>query len=536
MCFTKQGFRGKAINSLSPVSQSPLLLRQRLRQQCKPVPQSPSPQTLPLEYDLVIIGDTAAARSAAIEAVDLQARVALILPPMSEERPRFQRDLYPYALAQIATAQRTHRQMPVGGSSSPPQLSNYPWQYADAATDRLEQQASPGLLAARGVDTIVGEGEFCRRPQLAFNINHRSVRARTYLIATGAVAHYPLIPGIQESGYLTIDRLPSLVDRQIPLRWAIIGSETIGVELAQTLAKLGCQVTLIVETAQILPYEDPDLASLIQVQLEADGVRIYLGTIVTNISQDRESKVAICGDEAIAIDEIFVALPDRPLVESFNLSGVGVEYNEKGISIDRELGTSNPQIYACGSVCGNVFGGYHSQHLERYEAKIAVRNALNRRQHKIDYRSYDRLPWAIYTDPPLARVGMTSGAADRDRRDLIILKQDFKTCPKAILDNITSGFGQIVVTRHGKILGAQIIGQNAPELIQMLAVAIEQQLKITDIANIPSLSPTYTEIIDRAAQQWQTDRRLRRSKIGWIAATLDRLPQFLGSIVPSRLS
>jgi pyruvate/2-oxoglutarate dehydrogenase complex dihydrolipoamide dehydrogenase (E3) component len=498
-----------------------------------PVPQS---QTLPLEYDLVIIGGTAAARSVAIEAVELQARVALILPSLVEEQPHCQSDLYPYALAQIAAAQRPQRQIPTGDSPAP-QLSNYPWRYADAAIDRLEGQFSPALLAARGVDTIVGNGEFCLRPHLAFNINHRTLRARAYLIATGSVAHYPLIPGIQDSGYLTVDRLSSLVDRSIPLRWAIIGSETIGVELAQTLARLGCQVTLIVETAQILPYEDPALASLIQVQLEADGVQMYLATMVTRIGQADGSKVAIFGDESIEIDEIFIALPDRPLVEPFNLSGVGVEYNEKGISIDRYLGTSHRQIYACGSVCGNVFGGYHSQHLERYEAKIAVWNALNKRQRKIDYSGYDRLPWAIYTDPPLARVGMTSSAATAsDRQDLIILRQYFKTCPKAILDNVMSGFSQIVVTRYGKILGAEIIGQNAPELIQILAIAVQQQLKITDITNIPCLSPSYMEIIDRAAQDWQTHQRQRQHRASWLAATLDRLQQFLGSVVLSRLS
>jgi pyruvate/2-oxoglutarate dehydrogenase complex dihydrolipoamide dehydrogenase (E3) component len=492
--------------------------------------------TLPLEYDLVIIGDTAAARLAAIEAVDVQARVAWILPPVAEGRSHFQRDLYPYALGQIAAANRTHRPILESGLLAPPQLSNYPWQYANAAIDRLEQQASPALLAARGVDTIVGDGEFSRRPHLAFNINNRALRARAYLIATGAVAHYPSILGIQECGYLTIDRLPSLVDRQIPLRWAIIGSETIGVELAQTLAKLGCQVTLIVETAQILPYEDPVLASQIHLQLAADGVRIYLSEIVSQIGRDNESKLAIFGNEAIAIDEIFIALPDRPLVEPFNLSSVGVEYNNKGISVDRYLGTSNAQIYACGSVCGNVFGGYHSQHLERHEAKIAVRNALNKRQCKIDYRNYDRLPWAIYTDPPLARVGMTSSAADLDSRDLIVLRQDFKTCSKAILDNITSGFCQIVVTRHGKILGAQILGANAPELIQLLAIAIDRQLKITDIANIPCLSPTYTELIDRAARSWQVTRQQQLAQAGWLSTRIDRFSQVLGSLVPRRLS
>jgi len=345
---------------------------------------------LSLEYDLVIIGATAAARSAAIEAVNLQARVALILPQSSGDLLHPQRDFYPYALAQIAkTSQpdRTRLQSP----------SSYPWKYARAAIDRLEQQSSPALLAAMGIDTIIGTGEFCRRPHLAFNIDRRYLRARAYLIATGSIAHYPLIPGIQETGYVTLDRLPSLIDgnpnrkQVVPRRWAIIGSESIGVELAQTLAKLGCKVTLIVETAQILPYEDRDLANLIQAQLEAEGVKIYLGAVVTSVRAEDTTKLVIIGTDSIAVDEIFIALPDRPLLESFNLVGVGVDYTEKGISIDNKLQTSHRQIYACGSVCGNVLGGYQSQSLTSYEAKIAVRNALNRRKTKVDYQSYNNI-------------------------------------------------------------------------------------------------------------------------------------------------
>ncbi len=462
-----------------------------------------------LEYDLVIIGATAAARAAAIEAVNLQARVALILPQSASWQAHPQRNFYPYALAQIATASRLNQ----GQQQSP---TSYPWKYAYAAIDRLEQQASPALLAAMGIDTIVGIGEFCRRPHLAFNINQRYLRAHAYLIATGSVSHYPMIPGIQETGYLTLDRLPSLIDspaarlcqQEIPFRWAIIGTESVGVELAQTLAKLGHQVTLIVETEQILPYENLDVSNLIQAQLEADGVIIYLETIVTKVTQDDSSKLVKIGAESIEVDEIFIALPDRPLLEPFNLIGVGVDYTEKGISIDNKLRTSHRQIYACGSVCGNVLGGYNSQSLTQYEAKIAVKNALSWRKTKIDYTSYNNFPWAVYTDPPLARVGMTiDTAANSNRRDLIVLHKYLKTCPQAILANKTSGFCQIVVTRTGKILGAEIIGQNAPELIQILAVAIQQKLKIADLTTFPCLSPSYTEFIYQAAQEWHTYHR-----------------------------
>jgi pyruvate/2-oxoglutarate dehydrogenase complex dihydrolipoamide dehydrogenase (E3) component len=461
------------------------------------------------DYDLVIIGATTAARAAAIEALRLKARVALVLPALGNLQAHPQSDLYPHALAQIAAANRSNQlrlQQPV----------SYPWKYANLAIDRIEQQASPALLATRGVDVVFGNGAFSRRPKLAFNVEHRSLRARAYLVATGSMSHYPLIPGLQETGYLVVDKLPSLVDLPIPLRWAIIGEEAIGVELSQTLARLGCQVTLLVATEQILPYEDPDLASLIQAQLEADGVQIYLETPVTAISHDLKSKLVSFGTDLLAVDEIFIALPDRPLVESFNLVGVGVEYNEKGISIDKKLRTSHPQIYACGSVCGNVLGGYRSNSLTEYEAKIAVRNALSWRKTKIDYNSYNSLPWAVYTDPPLARVGMTiSTATNSRRRDLFILEQDFKTSTQAVFTNKTSGSCQIIVSSSGRILGAAIVGQNAPELIQTLALAIQHHLKITDLTAFPSLSPSYSEIIDRTAQAWyEIDRA--RTKTNWL--------------------
>jgi pyruvate/2-oxoglutarate dehydrogenase complex dihydrolipoamide dehydrogenase (E3) component len=458
---------------------------------------------LSLEYDIVIIGATAAARTAAIEAVNLQARVALVLPQSAAQSNS---DFYPYALAQIAKSSQSNR--------SPLQSpSSYPWQYAALANERLEQQSSPALLAAMGVDVIIGNGEFCRRPHLAFRINQRYLRASAYLMATGSIAQDPEIPGIQEVGYLTLDRLSCLTQREIPLRWAIVGSESIGVELAQTLAKLGCQVKLIVETIQILPYENLDTAKLIQAQLEADGVQIYLATIVQKVDREDTCKLILIEAESIAVDEIFMALPDRPLLESFNLDGVGVDYTNKGISIDKKLQTSDRQIYACGSVCGNVLGGYHSESLTQFEAKIAVKNILSWRKTKINYDSYHNLPWAVYTDPPLARVGMTIDTAINNRRqDLVILKQYLKTCPQAIIDNITSGYCQIIVTHKGRILGAEIVGQNAPELIQILALAIHKKLKITDLTAFSYLSPSYAESIYQTAQEWSDFNRTQRQQ------------------------
>ena len=121
-------------------------------------------------------------------------------------------------------------------------------------------------------------------------------------------------------------------------------------------------------------------------------MQIYLESQVTNVSRANDDKLVTIGDDTITVDEIFIALPDRPLVEPFNLGGVGVDYDLKGISIDNKLQTTHPQIYACGSVCGNVSGGYRSDSLTQYEAKIAVHNARSWRKIKVDYQSYNSLP------------------------------------------------------------------------------------------------------------------------------------------------
>jgi pyruvate/2-oxoglutarate dehydrogenase complex dihydrolipoamide dehydrogenase (E3) component len=431
-------------------------------------------------------------------------RVALILPdlamnygksPVNDSTHPYG-DLYPQALAAVAKSHRS-------SSSQLGAPASYPWKYARAAIDRLDRQHHPALLAAMGIDTIVGMGKFQLLPHLGFNIDRRCIRAKAYLIATGSIPAHPQIPGLEEIDYLTIDRLAEVAETSIPKYWAIIGAETIGVELAQTLARLGCQVTLIVETEQILPHEDRKFANYVQAELEADGVRIYLATTVKAVIQNGVSKLVGLDSESIAVDEIFIALPERPLIEPFNLTEVGVAYDRKGISIDGKLRTSNP----------NMLGGYRSDGLTQSEAKIAIHNALSWRKTKVNYHNYNSFPWAVHTEPPLARVGMKiDDATQGKRKDIIILEQYFKNCPQAILNNTTTGLCQIIATHKGEILGAAIVGQNAPELIQILALAIQHKLKITDLKTFPSLSPSYNELIDLTLEEWYKHQRNHNGK------------------------
>lgn len=466
-----------------------------------------------VDYDLVVIGGTIAARQAAIAAVNLQARVALVLPPIDNYPLHSYTDLFHHALGKIAKSNRINQlrlEHPV----------NYPWIYAKSAIDRLATQNSPALLGARGIDVILGNGEFCRRPHFAFHVERRYLRARKYLVATGTIPPRAAIPGLSTTGYLTAYHLPTLVDRPIPRRWAIIGEEVVGVELAQTLAYLGCEVKLIVSTEQILPQEDPAISQFLQAQLEADGVEIYLNSPVTRVSLDREDRLIEIDTEKIIVDTIFLALPDRPAIEGLNLAGIGVDYDDTGIGVDRHLQTSHHRVYACGGVCGNILGGYRGDRVTIAEAETAVNNALLGHKTRVKYQD---LPWAVHTDPPLARIGISPAEATLDRRKLILLDDYFKIHPQPIFDNSPSGFLQLVVTPRGKILGATIIGERSLELIQFFTLAIHQEINIDRLIDLPGLSPAYTDIIHHTIKKWQVYRdrervwrdRWRRWRMGW---------------------
>jgi pyruvate/2-oxoglutarate dehydrogenase complex dihydrolipoamide dehydrogenase (E3) component len=441
---------------------------------------------LAVDYDLVIIGNTFAARVAALQAAEWPARVALVMPQTSTDAGAH---LYPHALAQ-ASIHATNR--------SP----HYPWQYAKTAIEHLTIQSSLQALVTKGVDIIEGTGSFQRRPQLAFNTSRRSLRAKKFLLAMGSQPplDYP-IAGLAATGYLTTATLPNVVGRaEIPRRWAIIGEEAIGIELAQSLRLLGYEVTLIVESERILPQEDPDVVAEIQFQLESSGVRLITGATVTEAGIQDGSKFVIVNRRIIHVEEIFVAAIEQPLIDSFDLAAARVECNE-GVSVDQKMETSNSQIYACGSVCGNVRGGYYGEHLAEYEAIIAAHNALSR---KSLIARYDRLPWTIFSNPQISRVGMTEVAArERFQKRLTVVRAYYRDNPKALLAEADQGFVKLLVRYSGQIVGATIVGADASELTQVVALAVWQKMSIEALAEFPGITLTHSRLLVEAARQWR---------------------------------
>ena len=473
-----------------------------------------------LDYDVVIIGGTAAGRFAALTATHLKARVALVESSnngqefsLSAKHSSFARLRYNQALLEMGRFAKQIRFLqqfttPIENNSAAETALEFDIAklWSSGVVSNLEEINSPAALATAGVDIIVGKGEFIVKPDLAFAVNGRLLKSRSFLLATPPQPAIPDIEGLLSTGYFTADSRQLSELKKLPNTIVDIGGDPAGVELAQAFSRLGVRVTMVLKSSHILAKEDADAARLVQASMEAEGVRILTQTEVTQARIIDGKKWIQAGNEAIEADEILVAAGCKmSSLESLNLLATRVDFNEEGLILNNKLQTTNPRIYAC----TDVTGGYQFANIANYEAKIAVKNALFLPIFKVDYRG---IPWAIFSDPQLARVGMTEAQAiTRYGDDIIVCQEYFKTADKAQIMGETTGFCKLIGRRNGEILGASLVGPQAAELIHSLALAMRQGLKVNAIAQLPHIWPTLSEINGKTAAAWQLQSFRSRS-------------------------
>ncbi|MDY6896453.1 MAG: NAD(P)/FAD-dependent oxidoreductase [Cyanobacteriota bacterium] len=456
-----------------------------------------------VDYDIVIVGGSLAGRDAALKAVRRRAKVALV-------EPLFRHDLIQLqAMVEIGKVVGKFNDLAGFGFFNQAdreekfQISlekTLLWGSAVAAN--FNESLSPAFLAGQGVDVIVGSGCFQAEPDLSFVVNNRKLLARSFLLATGSVPLIPDIEGLQKTGFLTLSDIYQLLGSSAPPKnWVILGGTPQSVEIAQILARLGYEVTFIVNSPYLVSSIDPEISQLLQAQLEVEGVRIFTQSVVTQVRLIEDKKWLQVRDIAIETDEILVAVAEQPFIESLNLAAVGVKYNSRGLSVNKKLQTTNNRIYAC----GDVIGGYNLPNIANHEAKIAVKNALFFSKNKVNYRA---IPWGILTQPTLAQVGFTERQAKNryPKSDIFVLRQYFKTLASAQLTDETTGNCKIIVRRDGEILGASLLGAEAQELINIVALAISEKIKINKLANLSPVYSSFSEIIEQTAWEWNKQR------------------------------
>ncbi|HCF26969.1 MAG TPA: pyridine nucleotide-disulfide oxidoreductase, partial [Cyanobacteria bacterium UBA11049] len=370
-----------------------------------------------VEYDLVVIGGGSAGLLAAGVAAALKAKVALI------ERDRLGGDCLWYGCVpskSLIHASRVAYEVKhadrFGIYCNDPEIDfAKAIGHVQGVISTIQPHDSPERFEGLGVEVIFGNGKFIDRK--TFEVNNRQLKARAFIIATGSRPAKLPIPGLGEAGYITNEEVFSITQR--PDSLAIIGGGPIGCELGQAFSRLGAKVTIIASRDRLLPKEDPEAVEVIHKQFESEGIRFLLNTKAEKVEVVDDQKYIWAGGEKIVADEILVAAGRQPNVESLNLDAAGVKMGKKGIEVNNKLQTSNPRIYAC----GDVIGGYQFTHVAGYQANIALRNALFLPVFKADNRV---IPWATFTDPELARVGLTEQEArERYGNDIYIVKQEF---------------------------------------------------------------------------------------------------------------
>lgn len=325
----------------------------------------------------------------------------------------------------------------------------------------------------------------------------RIVRAEKIVIATGARERPAEIDGLDRVGYITnveAVELPSL-----PESLVIIGGGVIAVEFAQIFARFGVRVTLIGSRDHLLPKEEPALSEALRAVLEREGVRVETGVRVTRAAVDGDEKI-VSGERdgegvTVRAREIMLAAGRVPTVADLDLERAGVGYDaDDGITVDEQMRTAAPNVWAV----GDVTNSYPFTHVADYQARIAEHNALSGKPPLLaDYRV---VPWATFTDPELARVGMTEEEATDAGHDVATVTVRMKDLARAITNGETDGMVKLVADRAtGQILGGHVLAARGGELIAEIALAMRMRIPVREIAETIHAYPTLSEGVFWAA-------------------------------------
>lgn len=361
-----------------------------------------------------------------------------------------------------------------------------------------------------GIDVFLGQGMFQSDRSIA--VGDAMLRFKKAVIATGARATQPDLPGLAAAGYLTNETVFSLTER--PSRLAVIGGGPIGCELAQTFQRLGSQVVLFHRGDHLLEKEDPEAAEIVQQTFRREGIELVLKAQIERVEQTATGKLLHYqtegGSASISVDQILVGAGRAPNVEGLNLEAIGVEYDAKGVKVNDYLQTTNPHIFAAGDICMN----WKFTHAADAAARIVIKNAFfspfGLGKSKL---SSLVMPWVTYTDPEIAHVGLYEAEAKQRGIAVETIRISFSQVDRALADGEAEGFLKILHAQGSdKILGATIVARHAGEMISEVTTAIVHNLGLSKLASVIHPYPTQAEAIKKAADAYRRTLLTPRSQ------------------------
>jgi len=332
----------------------------------------------------------------------------------------------------------------------------------------------------------------------------RTLSARKFIIAAGTSPFIPEIPGLAGIDYLTNESLYKLDD--LPRSLIILGGGVDGLEYASAFGRLGVETTVVEMAPHLLPMADGEVVNHLLEALRSEGIRLLSGTKAVALAA-RQGKVALTierqggAQEEILGERVLVAVGRKPDLEGLSLENAGVEYNARGIVVDNKLKTSAPHIYAC----GDIAGPYQLATTAEAQGIVAATNASLPVKRSVDYRNN---VYVIFTEPTLAWVGLTEGAARaKHGRNLRVYRFPYGTMRRALIDGTGTGMAKFLCDGRGRIVGAHILGEAAAEVIHEAALIRAMKKPLHAIQAVTHAYPTYAQaLVGRASQLAFLDR------------------------------
>lgn len=460
------------------------------------------PRPKKFDYNLVVIGAGSGGLVASYIAATVRAKVALI------EKHKMGGDCLNTGCVPSKALIKTARTLSLSQKAQELGLKSIDIQFDFAdVMDRvqrviakIEPHDSVERYQTLGVECIAGEAFICTPHKV--KVGERILTTKNIIIATGGRPLVPEIPGIEDSGYRTSDNIWEL--RECPKKLLVLGGGAIGCELAQAFQRLGSSVTIVEMANRILGREDPDVSQLVTERFEREGVKVLVQHRALEFFNRDGKNFLGCEDpqgfKEVEYDVVLLALGRQANIDGFGARELGVQLTERNrIDSDRFMRTNIPNIF----VCGDVTGEYQFTHVAAHEAWYASVNALFRpwKMFTADYRV---IPMVTFTDPEVARVGLSEGDAKAKGIAFEISKYGIDDLDRAIADEEAYGFVK-VLTVPGKdiILGATIVGIHAGDLLAEFVMAMKHGIGLNKILGTIHAYPTLAEANKYAAGVWK---------------------------------
>ena len=463
-------------------------------------------------FDLVAIGGGVGGLVASVGAAQLGAKVALV------EKAKLGGDCLNYGcvpskgLIRAARLAAQARSMPAFGVDAGEVRVDFPrvMKRMKAAQARIGEHDAPSRFEGMGIEVVFGEGAFTGPD--AFRVGDRTLRARKFLLATGSSPFVPPVAGLADAPYLTNETVFNL--EELPKRLVVLGAGPIGLELSQAFQQLGAEVDVLQRAPKLLPRLDAEMAALLADCLKKSGLRLHFEADARKITK-RGDEILVeadtpSGRREWVCDRLLVATGRSPNVGGMDLEKAGVRFTPRGVETDAWLRTSNPRVFAA----GDVRGQYLFTHMAEYEAGVALRNMLFSAPFGVPLpflrkkTNYDAVPWTIYTTPEAAHVGMGEAeareafGANRAR----ILRFPMSRVDRAVLDGETEGLCKVVCDAKGRLVGADLVGPSAGEILHEFALAVRRKMRVREVVDTVHVYPTLAQVNKRAAGRFYAER------------------------------